>query len=67
MNECNSSAPLALCHFLGKISPWPRPGFSLRGIVQLLSRQGGPGSYMTPVIILVSRQGGHFVRNDNVG
>ena len=22
--------------------PWPRPGFSFRGIVQLLSRQGGP-------------------------
>ena len=23
--------------------PWPRPHFSLLGIVQLLSRQGGPG------------------------
>ena len=22
-------------------SPWPRPGFSLRGILRLLSRQGG--------------------------
>jgi len=33
-------------------------------MVQLLSRQGGPGSYIAPVIILMSRQGGRFARND---
>ncbi len=64
---------LSVC-YMGKISPWPRPwprpGFSLRGMVQLLSRQGGPGSYadfaiaamaataeIAPVIILMSLQG----------
>jgi len=32
--------------------PWPGPGFSLLGTVQLLSRQGG--------------QGGRFARNDKL-